>query len=280
MKKSAIGEFFIVIISGFLLLSATPARGDATVIWTDSLFGTGGFDPATVVIGPGEMVTFQNLDAFGAGVQITFYAGLSFYLPDNSAQPVIFPSQPGVYGYYSDWGDNGAVIVNVAPTVSITAPANNAVFTAPATFTVQATAGDTADDAVSDVEFFLGTSDSTNSIEDVFSPPFSTGITNLDAGIYTLIAVARDSQGWTATNAITITVSAGAAVTLSSPRIAAGKFLFDVTGLTVGKTNLVQVSTNLASWMPVKTNIASSASMTVTNAATVARQFYRIFQLP
>ena len=276
MKKEICRELFIVIISGFLLWFAAPARGDATVDWDYD----NGFSPSTVVIGPGEKVTWWNVDIYGFSVHVTFNNGFNFTLQQYHGMQVTFPVQAGVYGYSSEWSDYGNVIVNVAPTVAITAPANHAVLPGPATFTVQATADDTADDYVSDVEFFLGTSDSTNSIEDVFSPPFSTGITNLDAGTYTLIAVARDSRGWIATNAITITVSAITAVTLSSPRIATGKFLFDVTGLAVGKTNIVQVSTNLAAWTPIKTNIASSASMTVTNAATTARQFYRLVQLP
>ena len=38
--------------------------------------------------------------------------------------------------------------------------------------------------------------------------------------------------------------------------------------------------TVVATWSPVKTNIAASAAMTVTNSATAGRQFYRVLQLP
>jgi plastocyanin len=274
--KNGIVRGAILLIAG-LLLSFTPrVRGDATVYWDID----NGFSPGTVVIGPSDTVTWWNVDPFGFDVRVTFDNSFSFFLPNGSPQGVIFPSQPGIYGYHSDWGDNGAVIVNVAPTVTIKTPTNNAVLPAPATFTIQAEATDTPDDFVSDVEFFLGTSDATNSIEDVFSTPYSTSVTNLDAGIYTLIAVARDSHGWTATDAITITVSENAAVSLGSPRISAGQFLFDVTGLTVGKTNIVQASTNLSSWTAIKTNIAASASVTITNVPVTGRRFYRILQLP
>ena len=97
-----------------------------------------------------------------------------------------------------------------------------------------------------------------------------------------LSALASDSYGFTATNAITVTVSQGAAISLGSPRIAAGHFLFDVTGLTDGKTNIVQVSTNLASssWSPIQTNVASGTAVTVTNAGLVPRQFFRVVQQP
>jgi len=274
--KNGIVRGAILLTAGLLLSFAPRVRGDATVYWDFD----NGFSPGTAIIGPGETVTWWNVDPFGFDVRVTFDNSFSFFLPNGSPQGVIFPSQPGIYGYHSDFGDNGAVIVNVAPTVTITSPTNNAVLPAPATFTIQAEATDTPDDFVSDVEFFLGTSDATNSIEDVFSTPYSTSVTNLDAGIYTLIAVARDSHGWTATDAITITVSENAAVSLGSPRISAGQFLFDVTGLTVGKTNIVQASTNLSSWTAIKTNIAASASVTITNVPVTGRRFYRILQLP
>ena len=148
------------------------------------------------------------------------------------------------------------MIVNIPPSVAITNPLNNAVFPAPATFNIQADASDTADDYISDVQFFLGTSDSTNLLEDVYSAPFTTTVTNLAAGTYVLIAVATDSRGAQATNAITITVG-GAVVNLLAPRITDGRFLFDVTGLTAGKTNVLQTSTNLVSWQSTKTNLAA-----------------------
>jgi hypothetical protein len=277
MKNDFFDKFLITVISGVWLLSAAPALGDATVYWTLD----DGFSPTTVVIGPNEAVTWWNIDYYNLDTHVYFDNGNNFALPNGSGVGVTFNVGAGVYGYQDQIGDRATVIVNVAPTVTITAPPDNAVFAAPATFTVAATASDTADDAISDVEFFLGTSDGTNSIEDVYSAPYTTGFTNLDAGTYTLIAVARDSRGATAADAITITVtSAAGPISLSSPRMDTGKFLFDVTGLTAGKTNIVEVSADLMSWTPATTNLAASAAMTVTNDATDARQFYRVLQLP
>lgn len=272
--KTGIAAIFI--ITGLFLSSVFQARGDDTVYWDFD----NGFSPGTVVIGPGEMVTWWNIDPFGFGVDVIFNSSCFFHLDQYHGQGVIFPSQAGTYSYHSNWGDSGAVIVNLPPTVAITNPQNNAVLTAPATFTLQAAVSDSADDYVSDVQFFLGTGDSTNAIEDVFTAPFSTTVTDLAAGTYGLIAVATDSRGAQATNAITITVGGGAAVNLISPRMAGDQFLFDVTGLTSGKTNVLQTSTNLISWMSAKTNIAASAFMTVTNAPAPGPRFYRILQLP
>ena len=275
MKKGIV-RGVILLIAGVFLSFAPQVRGDATVYWDFE----NGFSPGTIVIGPGDTVTWWNVDPYGFDVRVTFDNSLSFFLLNLHGSAVTFLSQPGIYGYQSDNNDYGAVIVNVAPMVLITTPTNNAVLPAPATFTIQATASDTPDDFVSDVEFFLGTSDATNSIEDVFSTPYSTSVTNLDAGIYTLIAVARDSHGWTSTNTILINVSSGTSVTLIAPRISAGQFLFDVTGLTVGKTNIMQASTNLFSWTAIKTNVADNTLMTFTNATALPRRFFRLVELP
>lgn len=275
MQKGTFTKSLIAIISGALLLVAAPARGQASVTWDSD----NGLNPSTAVIGPGGTVTWYNVDPYGFGVQITFTGGFNFGLADLASQPVGFPLQPGVYSYRADSAGSptyyGSVVVDAGPTVTITAPTNNAVFAAPATFTVHATASTGAD-----VQFFLGDSNGTNLIADVPSSPYTTGITNLAGGTYTLLAMATDTYGLTATNAITVTVTGGAPVALNSSRLTAGQFLFDVTGLTAGKTNIVLVSTDLASWTPVQTNIASSASFTVTNTTALARQFYRILQLP
>ena len=78
---------------------------------------------------------------------------------------------------------------------------------------------------------------------------------------------------------VTVTVNAPS-LQLKLPRIVAGKFLFDVTGLTVGKTNLIQSSTNLVAWTSIKTNVAAASSVTYTNPVSTRFQHYRILQQP
>jgi len=94
---------------------------------------------------------------------------------------------------------------NLPPTVSITSPANNASYSAPATVIVSASASD-SDGTVSRVDFYQGStligSDTTS--------PFSITWSNVPAGTYSLTAVATDNGNATATSAaITITVGAG-----------------------------------------------------------------------
>ncbi|HWK04780.1 MAG TPA: glycosyl hydrolase family 18 protein, partial [Puia sp.] len=92
---------------------------------------------------------------------------------------------------------------NTPPTVSLTAPAANASFTAPATITLQATAAD-ADGTVTQVQFFNGGT----SLGTVTTAPYTFTWSNVAAGTYTLTAVATDNSGATTTSsAVSITVN-------------------------------------------------------------------------
>ena len=90
------------------------------------------------------------------------------------------------------------------PTVSITAPANNAQYTAPATVTITATATASAG-SISEVAFYNGTT----LLGTTTSSPYSYIWTNVAAGNYTLIAQAYDSAGAeTLSTPVSITVNA------------------------------------------------------------------------
>jgi chitinase/chitodextrinase len=85
---------------------------------------------------------------------------------------------------------------NINPTVSLTAPANGASFTAPASVMLTATASD-ADGTVAKVGFYQG---ATLLGEDT-SAPYSYTWSSVPAGTYALRAVATDNAGATGTSA-------------------------------------------------------------------------------
>ena len=101
---------------------------------------------------------------------------------------------------------------NKAPTVSITAPANGATFTAPANITISANATD-ADGTISRVDFYQGAM----LIGKATASPFRMTWNNVAGGSYTLTAIAIDNAGSSKTSsAVTITVS-GPKVIVTSP---------------------------------------------------------------
>jgi hypothetical protein len=106
---------------------------------------------------------------------------------------------------------------NVAPVVSITAPANNSTYTAPASITITASASD-SDGSISKVEFYNGTT----LLSSDASSPYSYAWTSVAAGTYSITAKAYDNLSATTTSSvITVTVSAAAnqspTVTLTAP---------------------------------------------------------------
>jgi plastocyanin len=172
----------------------------------------------------------------------------------------------------------GSVIVqqgaNTPPTVTITNPANNSVFAAPATFVLAASASD-AGGSVAQLEFFRGTT----SLGTDTSSPYSVNVSDLAAGTYTFSAVALDNGGARATNAISVSVVNAAAPQISSPqRVAPGQFRFSYSA-NAGLRYAVDASSNLTQWRGVVTNMATGPTVNVTNPASATAEFYRVRRL-
>jgi hypothetical protein len=218
------------------------------------------------------------------------------YVISGPWEPFVAPggilfNAPGTYNYTASsffggsW--NGSVVVspgtpNSPPVVVITNPTNKAVFAAPASFAFTAEASDPDPNDVWDVEFWVNDV----MVDDVYNPPYITTVTDLPVGTYTLMAIVWDFSFETATNSITITVSDSTPVTpiaLSATALSGGNFAFNATGLVVGKTNVLQTSTNLISplhWVSIATNVAASGMASYTNKITPGQHFFRIVQLP
>jgi hypothetical protein len=61
-----------------------------------------------------------------------------------------------------------------------------------------------------------------------------------------------------------------------------GRFQFTVTGTTLGRTNVVRASTNLSSWILIRTNVPTSNTMDFTDpvAGNFIQRFYQLLELP
>jgi len=98
---------------------------------------------------------------------------------------------------------------NPPPAVSITSPANNAIYTASASVTVGATA-DTYYNPVSEVDFYTNNVKYGSLTNSPDAPLYEMTMTGLAAGSYALTAVTVDGSGLMSTSApINITVNAG-----------------------------------------------------------------------
>jgi M6 family metalloprotease-like protein len=98
---------------------------------------------------------------------------------------------------------------NLPPSVGISAPANLATYTAPASVSITAAALD-IDGSISKVEFYQGS----NLLGTAYTSPYTYNWTGVTAGTYSLTAKAFDNLGATATSSpVSITVNAGAACT-------------------------------------------------------------------
>jgi plastocyanin len=167
-----------------------------------------------------------------------------------------------------------SIIVNAAPSVSLTNPVNNAKFRAPASFQLQASATD-SDGSVTNVQFFSGGSPVGNDT----NPPFSFNMNNLAAGNYSFSAVAADNRGMTTTSAAN-NVSVLTNAILSAPtRLPSGQFQFTVIGI-AGQTYATEGSANLTNWSSIVTNVAPANTFNVTDftSTNVLLRYYRARQ--
>ena len=206
------------------VLVTTPAVNQPpTVSLTSPANGATYTAPATVAIS----ATASDTD--GTIAKVDFFAGTTLVGTDTTSPYSITWNNvgAGTYSLTAVATDNGgatstsaAVSITVngppnqAPAVSLTAPANGATFTAPASITVSASASD-ADGTISKVDFFAGTTlvgtDTTS--------PYSITWNNVGAGTYSLTAVATDNGG-------AMTTSAARTVTVNAPPPAGAHALF------------------------------------------------------
>lgn len=118
----------------------------------------------------------------------------------------------------SAYSNEASAVTLVPPTVSITGPANNSVFAAPASFTIDASASD-PDGSIQKVDFYQDSM----LIGTATSSPYGVSLSNLAAGNYSFTAVAADNHNLTTTSsAVAVVVNALPTVSITSPANNAG----------------------------------------------------------
>ncbi|HVD94218.1 MAG TPA: Ig-like domain-containing protein [Vicinamibacterales bacterium] len=159
---------------------------------------------------------------------------------------------------------------NVPPTVSLTSPVNGASASAPATFTVTASAAD-SDGSVATVDFFAGAT----RIGTVTSAPYTLTWSNVPAGTYSLTAVATDDTGAATTSgAVSVTANTGSnaapTVALTAPAngtVATAPGSFTVTASAADSDGTVARVDFFAGATPIGTATSAPYSISWSNVA-------------
>lgn len=172
-----------------------------------------------------------------------------------------------------------SAVVNISvvppPSVTVTNPANGAVFAVPANVKLGASAT-VVMGSVTNVSFFNGNA----LVGSATAAPFSATANNVSTGSYAFTAVAT-AAGLSRTSAVVnISVVNPVPVVLSSPDVSGGQFSFDYTANT-GLTYVVESSSNLLNWVPLSTNIATNTPVMFEDNSGLANQrFYDVILLP
>jgi Bacterial Ig domain len=184
-----------------------------------------------------------------------------------------WPQHGNSNGFFSYTRSTPAVAP--APSVTITNPANNSVFAAPASVRIAANAT-VSSGSVTNVAFFSNGS----LLGAVGSPSSGVTVGSLGAGAYALTAVATAAGISATSSVVNITIVAPIAITLSSQRITNSQFAFSY-AVNPGLSYVVQSSSNLVNWVSLVTNIPGSSPVRFRGGFSPnGAQYYRVGRLP
>jgi plastocyanin len=256
-----IGNFF------FSPTNLTINVGD-TVLWTNTVAATMAHDSTRTNAGSGW--SSGTLNASKRSFSLVFSNAGTFEYVCATHVYAFMPSQR----HPEQTGTVFVVTANLPPSVSLTNPANNAKFRAPANILLQATATDPGG-SVANVQFY------SNEVFCGSAPtaPYNFMLSNVAPGNYSFTARALDNGGLSATSAL-VNVSVLTNAILREPtRLPDGKFRLTMEGI-AGQPYTTEISTNLTGWSPIFTNVAPANTFNVTDSTApgVLLRFYRARQ--
>ena len=277
MKANLPCVFRAVLYASCLAAGSSPLSAGAAVVTNVSIINFA-FSPQTVTVNVNDEVQWTWDGNRHSSTSTTGLWDSGVFNPPHTF--VYQFTSPGTFNYLCTvhlfTGSVTVQAVNAPPTVSITSPSNNVVLSAPASFSLAASASD-SDGSISNVQFFEGTV----SLGTLTSSPYSVAVNNLGAGDYTFSAVATGGDGETATNSVTVHAVTPLPITLSAQqRVSGSSFQFSYSA-NVGLQYVVQRSPDLADWTGLLTNMATNNPMSfLDSSASTGLNFYRVGRLP
>ena len=241
------------------------------------------FVPATTTISVNDQVIWTWVGSFhsttrtntptlwDSGVQNAPHAFTNTFTSAGS-----FPYFCSVHASLGMTGLVEVVGAGVPPVVTITNPPDGITLSSPASLILAATAS-AKGATVTNVQFFQGAA----SLGSVATSPYSVPVSGLGVGDYAFSAVAADSNGLRGTNSITVHVVAPVPIVLSAPQLLSPTdFRFDYSANT-GLRYVIQQSSDLNAWVPIKTNMAVGGLETFDDTNVLMNPgFYRVGLLP
>lgn len=223
--------------------------------------------------------TFYNVVGHPAGDSPGWSVGMTFFVhivSDDIYFQLHLDDWGSHSGYFQYTRSTPAAVTPPTPTVSLTNPVASAVFAAPASLKLKATAA-VSSGSVTNVQFFANT---TTSLGSAMAAPFNVTSSPLAAGSYALTAVATAAGISATSTVVNVSVVNPANVNLSAPHIATGQVSFNYSA-NVGLTYVVQSSSNLFNWVSLSTNTAASSPVPF-SAPTTSRgaTYYRVGRQP
>lgn len=162
------------------------------------------------------------------------------------------------------------------PALTITSPANGAVVTS-ASLSVSGTASDSGfgNNGISSV--------TANGVSASGGTASGSGTANwnatnmLNAGVNTITVVAKDTLNNSTQKVVSVTYNPPRPIFASSS-VSGGQLRTTLSGLSVGETVVLQVSTDLKNWTPTQTKVASGLTLTFTSTVNSAMkvQYFRV----
>lgn len=220
--------------------------------------------------GDGDPLTYSVTVAPTRGVLSGTAPNLT-YTPNNNV------SGPDYFCFVaSDGKTNSAAAVvtlainssaNLPPVVTLLTPATNSWFVSPSNLVLTASATDA--DGIYAVEFYEGT----NTLAQIFTPPYTFTWTNPPPGAYTLLAKAYDAGGRRGLSAPVPIRILGAMPTMISRPSTNGMFQF-AWPLGVGGATLEE-STNLVNWTLVTNTLVDTATERTHTVTPTQRRYFR-----
>ncbi len=223
-------------------------------------------------------VTFAEIRQEGRII----YGHLGEYLT-NGGPMVLWLTNENIYLQvtFTDWPEVGGTTFtyirstpSTAPSVNITNPASGAVFAAPASVKIGATAT-VSSGTVTNVAF----SSNATPLGSSQTGPYGITTSPLSPGSYSLTAVATAAGVSGTSSVVTINVVTPVTNLLSKATATNNQFSFNYTA-NPGLRYAIEKSSNLFNWTPVVTNTPSSSPVSFTNAVSGSPAFYRVDRLP